>query len=98
VRWLEQALPRLRATWKVVAAEMPLGLIVYHDTGKRWGSETFAQGDGPALERGLEIADLLRFIKHNDVRNVVWIAAGVNYCPTHSYDPAPARFTDFTPL
>jgi alkaline phosphatase D len=77
---------------------MPLGLVVYHDAGKRWGVEAVAQGNGPALGRELEIADLLRFIKHADVRNVVWITADVHYCATHRYDPARAQFTDFAPF
>ena len=82
-----------RATWKVIAADMPLGLVVYHDFGKKWGSEAVAQGNGPALGRELEIADLLRFIKHNDIRNVVWITADVHYCATHLYEPGRAQFT-----
>ena len=57
-----------------------------------------AQGDGPPLGRELEIADLLRFIKHNGIRNVVWITADVHYCATHLYDPARAQFTDFNPF
>ena len=96
--WLKRALLASGATWKVIAADMPLGLIVYHDAGRKWGVEAIAQGDGPPLGRELEIADLLRFIKHNDVRNVVWITADVHYCATHRYDPARARFTDFTRL
>ena len=96
VAWLKRALLASGATWKVIAADMPLGLIVYHDAGRKWGVEAVAQGDGPPLGRELEIADLLRFIKHNDVRNVVWITADVHYCATHRYEPARARFTDFT--
>jgi alkaline phosphatase D len=57
-----------------------------------------AQGDGPALGRELEIADLLRFIKHNGIPNVVWITGDVHYCATHRYDPARAQFTDFAPF
>ena len=98
VQWLKQGLLASRATWKVIAADMPLGLVVYHDAAKKWGSEAVAQGDGPALGRELEIADILRFIKHNDVRNVVWITADVHYCATHLYDPARAQFTDFNPF
>jgi alkaline phosphatase D len=98
VRWLKQHLLQSRATWKVIAADMPLGLVVYHDAAKSWGSEAVAQGDGPALGRELEIADLLRFIKHNGIRNVVWITADVHYCATHRYDPARAQFTDFSPF
>jgi len=97
-RWLKAELLASRATWKVIAADMPLGLVVYHDFAKRWGAEAVAQGNGPALGRELEIADLLRFIKHNDVRNVVWITADVHYCATHRYDPARAQFTDFAPF
>ena len=98
VQWLKQSLLASRATWKVIAADMPLGLVVYHDAAKKWGSEAVAQGDGPALGREREIADILRFIKHNDVRNVVWITADVHYCATHLYDPARAQFTDFNPF
>ena len=88
----------MTATWKFIAADMPLGLVVYHDAGRKWGSEAVAQGDGPALGRELEIADLLRFIKHNDIRNVAWITADVRYCATHHYDPGRARFQDFAPF
>jgi alkaline phosphatase D len=98
VQWLKQRLLASRATWKVIAADMPLGLVVYHDAAKKWGSEAVAQGDGPALGRELEIAEVLRFIKQNDVRNVVWITADVHYCATHLYDPARAQFTDFNPF
>jgi phosphodiesterase/alkaline phosphatase D-like protein len=57
-------------------------------------------GRGPLLDlfplgRELEIADLLRFIKHNEIRHVVWITADVHYCATRLYDPARAQFTDF---
>ncbi len=96
--WLKRELLASRATWKVIAADMPLGLVVYHDAGKKWGSEAVAQGNGPALGRELEIADILRFIKHNEIRNVVWITADVHYCATHRYDPGAAQFTDFEPF
>jgi alkaline phosphatase D len=82
----------------VIAADMPIGLVVYHDFGRKWGSEAVAQGNGPALGRELEIADLLRFIKLNDVRNVAWITADVHYCATHLYEPGRAQFTDFEPF
>ena len=96
--WLKRRLLASKAIWKVIAADMPLGLVVYHDFVHRRGSDGVAQGDGLALGRELEIADLLRFIKHNGIRNVVWIAADVHYCATHRYDPARAQFTDFAPF
>jgi alkaline phosphatase D len=97
-QWLKQGLLASTATWKVIAADMPLGLVVHHDFAKKWGAEAVAQGNGPALGRELEIADLLRFIKHNDVRNVVWITADVHYCATHHYAPERAQFRDFAPF
>jgi alkaline phosphatase D len=96
--WLKRELLASRATWKVIAADMPIGLIVYHDFGRKWGSEAVSQGNGPARGRELEIADLLRFLKQHDVRNVVWITADVHYCATHLYDPNRAQFTDFEPF
>jgi alkaline phosphatase D len=96
--WLKRALLASRATWKVICADMPLGLVVHHDFRRRWGSEAVAQGDGPALGRELEIADILRFLKRNKIRNVAWITADVHYCATHLYDPARAQFTEFEPF
>jgi alkaline phosphatase D len=95
IRWLKQRLLRSSATWKVIASDMPLGLIV-GDTGGRF--EAVANGNGPAQGRELEIADLLRFIKRNRIRNVVWVTADVHYAAAHYYDPHRARFNDFTPF
>jgi alkaline phosphatase D len=46
----------------------------------------------------LEIADLLAFIKREDIRNVHWITADVHYAATHRYDPNRAQFSDFLPF
>lgn len=94
MRWLKQALLASKATWKVISSDMPLGLQV-PDTD---GFEAWANGDGPALGRELELAELLRFIKHNDIKNVVWITADVHYAAAHFYDPGKAQFTDFAPF
>jgi len=77
---------------------MPLGLIVYDDYINKSTFENGANGDGPALGRELEIAQLLQFIHHNDIRNVVWFTADVHYTAAHYYDPAKAQFTDFRPF
>lgn len=96
VRWLKESLLRSQAVWKVIASDMPLGLIV-PDGENRY--EAVAQGKGGApLGRELEVADILRFIKENDVKNVVWITADVHYCATHRFDPSRAGFTDFRPF
>ena len=96
--WLKRELLASRATWKVVAADMPIGLVVHHDYQRRWGSEAVAQGNGPALGRELEIVEVLRFLKRYAVRNVVWITADVHYCATHLYEPDSAQFTEFEPF
>jgi alkaline phosphatase D len=98
VAWLKRELVNSRATWKVIAADMPLGLIVTYDVDRKWGIEGIAQGDGPALGRELEIADLLSFIKHAGIRNTVWLTADVHYTAAHYYDPNKAVFQDFEPF
>ena len=100
IRWLKQALLASNATWKVIASDMPLGLLVPDgkDAEGRNRFEAVANGDGPALGRELEIAGLLSAIKHNDVKNVVWLTADVHYTAAHYFDPAKAQFTDFTPF
>jgi alkaline phosphatase D len=96
--WLKASLRASRATWKVIAADMPLGVIVYDDFVNRAGSEAVAQGDGPPLGRELEIAEVLGFIKASNIKNVAWITADVHYCATHRYAPDRAQFQDFTPF
>jgi alkaline phosphatase D len=100
LRWLKQGLLASNATWKVIASDMPLGLVVADgkDAQGRDKFENSANGDGPALGRELEIAELLSAIKHNNVKNVVWFTADVHYTAAHYYNPAKAQFTDFDPF
>lgn len=95
MRWLKGRLLASRARWKIIASDMPIGLIV--PDGKS-NFEAVANGDGPALGRELEIAELLRFIKQRSIKNVVWLTADVHYAAAHYYDPAQAQFTDFNPF
>jgi alkaline phosphatase D len=96
--WLKRSLKNSRATWKVIASDMPLSLIVYDDYANKKGSEAFAQGDGPPRGRELEIADLLRFIRDNGVTNTVWLTADVHYAAAHFYNPDKAQFQEFLPF
>jgi alkaline phosphatase D len=100
IEWLVQGLKASRSTWKIISADMPLGLVVGDgkDALGRDRFEAVAQGDGPARGRELEIARLLSAIKRERVRNVVWITADVHYCAAHHYDPARAQYTDFNPF
>ena len=65
---------------------------------RKWGVEAIAQGDGAVLGREFEIADLLRYIKREDVSNTVWLTADVHYSAAHYYDPNKAVFQDFDPF
>jgi alkaline phosphatase D len=98
MQWLKRALLNSRATWKVIASDMPLSLVVYDDAANKKGSEAFAQGDGPPRGRELEIAEILRFIKTAPIRNTVWLTADVHYTAAHYYNPDKAQFQDFEPF
>jgi alkaline phosphatase D len=95
MNWIKQRLLTTKAKWKVIASDMPIGIVVGDSGGKY---EAFANGNGPALGRELEVAELLRFIKRNRIKNLIWVTADVHYCAAHYYDPAKAQFTDFTPF
>ncbi len=96
VRWLQERLAASKAVWKVIAADMPLSVVVSHAPHE---FEAVANDDpGPPLGRELEIAGLLRFIKQQQIRNVVWITADVHYCAAHHFDPARAAFKEFDPF
>src|SRR4029079_19627661 len=96
VRWLADALAKSKATWKIIAADMPLGIVVAHQEGRH---EAVANGDdGPARGREIEIAGLLSTLKKRGVRNVVWVTADVHYCAAHYFDPQRAASKDFDPF
>ncbi|TDD31542.1 alkaline phosphatase [Actinomadura sp. KC06] len=94
--WLKRELRRSKATWKVMAADLPIGLIVPDGSAAQEG---IAQGDGGApLGREREIADLLSYARRHRVRNLVWLTADVHYTAAHFYDPSKAGFSDFDPF
>jgi len=95
MRWLKVALAACRATWKVIACDMPIGLAI----PDRSDSEAVSNGDpGAPLGRELEIAELLRWIAARRVRNVVWVTADVHYAAAHHYQPDRAAFRGFDPF
>lgn len=99
-QWLKRELKASKADWKVFASDMPIGLLVGDgkDNEGRTRFEAVANGVGPALGRELEIADLLRFMKREKIRNTIWLTADVHYTAAHYYNPAKATFTDFDPF
>ncbi|MFJ7159438.1 alkaline phosphatase D family protein [Streptomyces sp. NPDC101118] len=94
--WLKRELSRSRAVWKVIAADMPLGIVVPDGTAD---FEAVAQGDpGAPLGRELQIAELLRHIKHERITGTVWLTADVHYTAAQRYAPERAAFGDFAPF
>ncbi|MEW6149747.1 MAG: alkaline phosphatase D family protein [Bradyrhizobium sp.] len=87
--WLKRELSASGATWKVIAADLPIGLI---------SLDAVALGDGPPDRREHEIADLLSSIKRAGIRNIVWLTADMHYTAAHYYDPNKAQFQDFEPF
>lgn len=96
VEWLVREVSRSSATWKVISADLPLGLVVPDGPVNQ---ESLSNRDpGAPLGKELELASVLSAFKRNKVANVVWVTADVHYCAAHHYDPARAAFTDFEPF
>ena len=97
--WFEQALLESKATWKVIASDMPLGLVVWDNYRTASGIEGIANGiKGAPLGRELEVAKLLKTLKQHNVQNVVWLTADVHYTAAHHYHPDRAAFKEFSPF
>jgi len=95
LQWLIRELRASTATWKVIANDLPLGLVV--PDGK--GQESISNAEhGAPLGRELELARLLKAIKDHGVKNVVFLTGDVHYCAAHHYSPERAAFTDFEPF
>jgi alkaline phosphatase D len=100
VDWLLAGLRSSRALWKIIAADMPIGLLVADgvDEQKRTRFEATANGPGPALGRELEMARLLTGIQQAGIRNTVWLTADVHYTAAHHYHPDRAQYKKFHPF
>lgn len=102
--WLKASLKASRATWKVIASDMPISLVVpdANPDVPKGTYEAWANADnGAPLGRELELKDILAFIKQEDIRNVVWVTADVqdvHYAQATYYDPSRAKFSDFKPF
>jgi alkaline phosphatase D len=99
--WIKNALARSTATWKVIASDMPISLVVRDanvDVPKGWFEAWANADDGPPSGRELEIAELLGFINDRNIGNVVWVTADVHYAQATYYDPVRAKFTSFKPF
>jgi alkaline phosphatase D len=87
--WLERGLLASRATWKVIASDLPLSLVVEDPRPSERGYEAWSNGEpGAPLGREHEIARLLGFLQRHAIRNVVWVTADVHYACAIHHDPS----------
>ncbi|MEE9094606.1 alkaline phosphatase D family protein [Pseudarthrobacter phenanthrenivorans] len=96
VDWLVSEVSKSKATWKVIANDLPLGVVV--PDGPVNEESVSNRDDGAPLGRELELAGVLSAFKRNGVKNTVWLTADVHYCAAHHYSPERAAFTDFDPF
>jgi len=93
--WLERELAASTATWKVLANDLPIGLVVPDGPGP----DAVAQGiGGRPLGRELEFAEILRRAHRDGVTGIVMLTADVHYAAAHHYDPARGSAGEFTPF
>ncbi|KAA0025046.1 alkaline phosphatase D family protein [Antrihabitans cavernicola] len=100
-QWLIDGLKSSTATWKVVANDLPISIVVPDaNTNPPSGPpsmEAVAQGDnGRPLGREIAFSRILSGTR--DVRNVVFLTADVHYTAAISYHPDRAGFADFAPF
>lgn len=93
MEWFKRELVNSKATWKIVAGEMPLATVT-----PEFGLDTWCNGDGPPLGREHELADILSHIKKKGVKNVAWFSADVHYAMAIHYSPERAKFREFLPF
>jgi len=93
--WLLKELRASKATWKVIANDLPLGLVVADGTHQ----ESASNGDpGAPLGREHNIATILSALKRMGIKNHVWLTADVHYTAAHHYSPDRAAYQDFDPF
>ncbi|GAA1772985.1 alkaline phosphatase D family protein [Streptomonospora arabica] len=93
--WLVDGLARSEATWKVVASDMPIGLVVPDGEA----IEGVANGAGGRPRgRESELERVLHGLHRRGVRDVVWLTADVHYTAAHHYAPERATAREFSPF
>jgi alkaline phosphatase D len=95
--WLRKELLASKATWKIIASDQPLSLVI--GDGVHDGAlfhEGMANGD-PGSERGreIELARLLRFIEEKKIANVVFVTADVHYPSAMRYQSERGKIGPF---
>jgi alkaline phosphatase D len=94
-KWLIEGLRASRATWKIVASNMPVGLVIGEPARQvRWAADGWGnENNGAPTEREVELARILGGVR--GVKNIVWLGADVHYAAAHRFDPVRAAYRDF---
>lgn len=90
--WLASALTASTATWKVIACNMPLGLVI--DEREPDGSVGFdGVGNGNGLPKGreVELARLFSTLARAGTKNLVFVTADVHFAAAHRFDAEKAQ-------
>ena len=97
-KWLIAELRASRATWKIVASNMPIGLVIGEPAKQvKWAADGWGnEGTGAPTEREVELARILSAIR--GVKNMVWLGADVHYAAAHRFEPSRAAYKDFDPF
>ncbi|HJQ07470.1 MAG TPA: alkaline phosphatase D family protein [Nocardioides sp.] len=98
-KWLIDGVTTSRATWKVIANDLPLGLVVPDGTEGKPNEESISNGAaGAPSGREMQLARVLTAFQRAGVRNHVWLTADVHYTAAHHYSPDRAAYQDFDPF
>ena len=92
--WLKRALKKSGATWKIISTHDPLSIV----TGGVDDRDAWGQDDPAVLGREVQLAEILKFIKHHEIKNVVFLTSDVHFTAAISYDPVLATFQEFKPF
>lgn len=100
-QWLIDGLRASTATWKVIANDLPISIVVPDsNTTPPDGPasmEAVAQGEnGRPLGREIAFSRILSAVR--GVRNIVFLTADVHYTAAISYHPDRAGFSEFEPF
>jgi len=99
VAWLKRELLNSQATWKVIGADMPIGLNrrLRHD--RKWGVEAIARATGRrAAASSRSPTSSPSSNGRACAKHASGLTADVHYTAAHYYDPNKAVFQDFEPF
>lgn len=92
--WLKKALKKSEATWKIISTHDPLSIV----TGGVDDRDAWGQEDPAVLGREVQLAEILKFIKEHDIKNVIFLTSDVHFTAAIAYDPSRATAKDFNPF